>query len=146
MVDSDDFPDEQRPMAGRWALEAAIRQSRTRGERATAVVIDANEFWLLNRTVGAFELERLMRELGSAIRVRLNEALVLRWGDTEYACVLRSVGLGEAYRVLEAVRADYWKRTGRAISFGVAELSEGEGAPSLLARAERVMQVARRRG
>ena len=146
MVDSDDLRDERRPAAGRWALEAAIRQARARGERATAVVIDANEFWLVNRTVAAFEVERLMRELGSAIRVRLKEALVLRWDDTEYCCVLRGVGLGEAYRVIEAVRADYWKRTGRAISFGVAELGEGEGAPALLARAERVMQASRRRG
>jgi diguanylate cyclase (GGDEF)-like protein len=122
---------------GHRALQAEVQRS-TRGGRTVSVIFaDVNGLKEVNDTLGHAAGDSLLAAFGTALRGVLRPYDTgIRWGGDEFVVVLPEVDLDHARLIAERVSERFADLTGGSVTCGCAELQPGEGAASLIARAD----------
>jgi diguanylate cyclase (GGDEF)-like protein/PAS domain S-box-containing protein len=130
-------------------LELHLAHAARANERGAVLLLDLDGFKSVNDTQGHEAGDELLSAVAISLkrRLRVTDALG-RIGGDEFAVVLPHVDVDGAVTVanqlLEAVREV--APTGITASCGIALYAEAAGADEILARADRAMYTAKRRG
>ncbi|OON60740.1 hypothetical protein B0920_17425 [Massilia sp. KIM] len=95
---------------GQEELDAALAQASAGGERVGLVLIDLDNFKMINDSAGHAAGDRLLHEVGARLRaVARDSDLVGRFGGDEFLVIARPLASGEqlaelATRLMEALR------------------------------------------
>lgn len=140
------------PLTGllnRHALDHALPEL---AEGDALVMLDVDHFKDVNDRHGHAEGDRVLAELGAALRdgVRMEDSAV-RYGGEEFLVVLPHVSDATALETAERLRARVAERvkvagTPISLSAGVATRSPGERRDALLARVDRALYAAKNAG
>lgn len=152
LVDSstvDDLTGALRRQAGLEALERELsRARRLNDQRLVLAFVDLDSLKRVNDSEGHGAGDRLLTQVAQTLRARLRAYdLVARWGGDEFICVLPEAGLKGASRILREIAREFESERGHGFSVGfaeVSELSDGEGAAELVARADANLYEERR--
>ncbi len=138
-------------------LAEAASQSRRYGEPLSLVVLDVDQFKMLNATFGAAAGDRLLRDVATLVRQNVRDADgVYRCGADSLAVVLPNIEGDRARAVAERLcrivresrfRADDGSQLLATVSAGVAEFDEDmRGTEPLVERAEEALGKAKEGG
>jgi diguanylate cyclase (GGDEF)-like protein len=140
-------------LANRTGLDEAIAAAARRGEQATLLLIDLDDFKLINDAYGHPAGDAVLTEFGhhlrSAVRVRDTCA---RIGGDEFAVLLLGTDTPEmvAQRILTAAAANPVKLGDDTVvvhaSVGLADSRPGDVLKDLMRRADLAMYAAKRTG
>lgn len=133
--------------AGLAALEREVRRARRHGDRHLSVAfIDGDSLKAVNDTFGHAAGDELLRALAETLRRRLRAYdMVIRWGGDEFVCVVHA-RQQDAERVMAEASAQLLASSGLSFSAGFAEITPGDTAETLVARADADLYARRRRG
>jgi two-component system cell cycle response regulator len=152
------------PLTGlhnRWYMEmhlkALAEQADAGGRPLSIVLVDIDNFKLINDTLGHVAGDKVLRELGARFRGNTRGGdLLCRFGGEEFVIVLPDTGLEPAIqageRLRECIAREPFKADEDALlavtaSIGVATLENGQDSvEALLERADRALYVAKRGG
>jgi diguanylate cyclase (GGDEF)-like protein len=134
-------------LGNRRALDEAVRIEREVTKRArrplSALVLDLDDFKVINDTAGHYEGDRLLQEVASVMRAELRRPdRCFRWGGDEFVALLPDTGIADAeraaIRVVEALREHCRRPDGEpmSITVGCAQLAESESGEELISRAD----------
>lgn len=134
-------------LGNRRALDEAARTERevTRRTRRplSALVLDLDDFKLINDSAGHHEGDRLLQEVASVLRAQLRRPdRCFRWGGDEFVALLPDTSIvfaqRAAVRVVEALGEHCRRPDGEplAITVGCAQLRGDETGEELLSRAD----------
>ena len=134
------------------ALAVAIDRAQVSGEPLSMVVADLDGFKGVNDTHGHLAGDRVLREVGTALRhaIRRPDA-AFRWGGDEFAVLLPGTPLADAEHVAERIRAALAGHVRGpdgapiGVAFGAAALSDHAGATDLIASADEALLQAKGR-
>lgn len=132
--------------AGRDQLSQRIGEARRTDAPLLIAFLDVDQLKALNDEEGHPAGDRLLRELGAALRTGLRSYdLAMRYGGDEFVCALSSSGREDARRRFEQI-SDSLAATvpGAAFSVGFVELQAGEQVDDVIARADRAMYSEKR--
>lgn len=138
-------------------LERDIAEAKRWQHPLSVLVIDIDHFKKLNDREGHAAGDEALVAVARAIeRVLRAVDVVTRWGGEEFVVILGRTGLDDAQIVAEKVRVavseiEVSSAKGQpfghlSVSVGVAELTGGEAASSLVQRADRAVYVSKRAG
>ena len=127
--------------AGRELLGAAIDRAHRLGEPLVVAFVDVDNLKVTNDAHGHSYGDRVLQELGSALRRSLRSYDVLvRYGGDEFVCALVGSQLATAEtRFGDIARALSDAIKGSSVSVGFALLQEGETLDHTIDRADRDM-------
>ncbi len=131
--------------AGDEQLRQAVDRAQRLQEPLVLAILDVDNLKLVNDTQGHARGDRLLHEVGAALRQGLRSYdIVVRYGGDDFACALAGVGLSEAHARFTDVSALLTKAIdGASFSAGLAQLQAGETAEELIARADTQMYADR---
>jgi diguanylate cyclase (GGDEF)-like protein len=138
-------------------LAREMSQARRWGHPLAVLVVDIDHFKKLNDREGHAAGDRALIAVGARLRAALREVdVVARWGGEEFTVILERTKEPDALVVAEKLRKAVEELVvdGAAgqpdgkltVSIGVAELTEGEDAASLVQRADRAVYQAKKSG
>jgi diguanylate cyclase (GGDEF)-like protein len=132
-------------LPSRKAFDARLREEVARSQRSSAplsvLLIDIDQMDAINDEHGAEFGDRLLAELGQALRTTLRTSDALfRYGGDEFAAILPDSDVPTAYLAAERCRRGIEEvplegATVR-VSIGIAEFSAGRSSDELVAKAE----------
>lgn len=131
-------------------LEREVRRAQRTGHPMGLIFIDLDEFKQVNDTEGHQAGDAVLRKVAAALReqVRQGTDFPCRYGGDEFALIAAETGPAGleslASRVKAAADASLLGRI--RMSIGLAMLKQGEGAQSLLKRADNACYEAKRGG
>ncbi|MBL6852993.1 MAG: diguanylate cyclase [Alphaproteobacteria bacterium] len=139
-------------------LNAAINEARTNTQKLSLFMCDIDKFKLFNDTWGHQTGDQVLRLVANCLSENVKgRDTVARFGGEEFAVIVRHASVASAVVVAEQIRAHVQskklvkKSTGDVlgsvtISIGVAELTPGEVAASLIQRADACLYRAKHAG
>ena len=126
--------------------------ARRRKRELAALLLDVDNFKMINDRYGHAAGDEVLRRLGSLLRttVRLPD-LPARYGGEEFVILLPETGEeggeGLARRIMEKVAAEPWDFGVLTVSIGVAAMNESlENGLQLVALADEALYAAKRGG
>ncbi len=140
------------------ALDSLVLQAVAETQPLSLILIDIDEFKLVNDQHGHVLGDQVIRHVSESIRASVKgRDIAARYGGDEFAVLLPETGLQGAStvadylrRVIERQRVGepFQDRTALAItvSIGVATLKPGEAATGILGRADKALYQAKREG
>lgn len=147
------------PMTGlpnRGAFMSALAGTIASGEPFSLVLLDIDHFKAVNDRYGHPAGDHVIRSVGAMMREALpREGLVARFGGEEYAILLPRASCDEVRMTCERIRrqveghgiaVDRATRIQVTISVGIAHHMPGEGADSVIARADQALYRAKHGG
>ncbi len=141
-------------LPNRRALDAAMRRAGRGGEGA-ALILDLDNFKLVNDTLGHIAGDQLLAEVGTVLHENLRPGdFLARFGGDEFAVLLRDADHGQSLEIAErlrmAINAHRFRYDGVqfdvASSIGMAPIVEGADAATILVRADSALYAAKARG
>jgi diguanylate cyclase (GGDEF)-like protein len=127
------------------ALGRELAQADRSGARVCVALLDLDRFKEFNDRNGHPAGDGHLKEVASLWRGRLRSAdLIARYGGEEFALLLSATHLSQARHVVEELRASVPR--GETVSAGIAQWDPLESSHELVARADRAMYEAKRRG
>jgi diguanylate cyclase (GGDEF)-like protein len=132
--------------AGRDQLRQRIGQARRSGAPLLVAFLDVDQLKRLNDEQGHPAGDRLLHELGAALRTGLRTYdLAMRYGGDEFVCALSDSGRDDARRRFEQISRSLAAAVpGAAFSVGLVDLRAGEQVDDVIARADREMYTVKR--
>lgn len=126
----------------RWFVDRAHRVD----EPLIIAFIDVDHLKRVNDAQGHASGDRLLREVGSALRQGLRSYdMVVRYGGDEFVCALQDCVLAEAERRFSEIgEVLAGAVAGASLSMGLAELRGGESLGAVIDRADHEMYDRRR--
>ena len=132
-------------LPNRRAWDAHLKHSLSEDRQIAIAMLDFDHFKDFNDTYGHPAGDRLLKEAAAAWRDQLRSGdLLARVGGEEFALILVDCELDMATEVVERLRAGMPQ--GRTCSAGLAVRAAGEGAESIIARADRALYQAKADG
>jgi diguanylate cyclase (GGDEF)-like protein len=136
------------------ALGNELVRSRTFGSPLSLLLVDLDNFKVVNDDFGHQRGDEVLRRTADLIREHLRDAdSAARLGGDEFAIIAPDTGSAGAVALAERLRRSFGRLHQGAdplppvtASFGVAECSEDEPAEALLSRADHALYEAKRRG
>lgn len=137
------------------ALDAAVERAHASGQPLSLAFIDLDRFKQVNDTWGHNVGDGVLRETCRRVRALLRKGDLLgRHGGDELLVLLPATGLDAALRIAERMRAAIdghpmaidGHLVASSLSLGLAELRPGEGAESLLHRADAALYASKDAG
>jgi diguanylate cyclase (GGDEF)-like protein len=124
--------------AGREQLNQALGRATRTGESVVFAFLDVDDLKGVNEAHGQAEGDRLLRELGSALRHQLRSYdVVVRYGGDEFVCALPGSELPDARSRLAEIAARLRSSVvGAYFSRGLAQWEPGEALEHVIARAD----------
>jgi diguanylate cyclase (GGDEF)-like protein len=127
------------------ALADAVRDAGDRGLPLSVAVLDLDHFKKVNDVHGHQHGDRVLREATAAWGSQLRAGdLLARVGGEEFVILLRGCSLHAALAATERVRAA--TPGNQTCSAGIAQWDGSEAPGALLARADELLYLAKRRG
>ncbi len=144
------------PLTGlinRRSLENRARVLRASGTEFALVMADLDQFKSLNDRAGHETGDRALRVFAETLREFVRgEDVACRFGGEEFVVLLPGIGIHDAIEVIERVRAELARATGRGdvptftASYGIAQMSDAEDFDDLLSRADQALFAAKNAG
>ncbi len=134
------------------SLSVALRQWKYDKKPLSLLLFDVDHFKNINDTYGHGVGDKVLRELTALVSRNIRaEDRFARWGGEEFIIVCGSTGLHQAVELAEKLRnliaaarvADSLTVT---VSFGVAQIREGESLEVLFDRADKALYAAKAQG
>lgn len=135
------------------SLEQATGRRRSADEPVSVVLLDIDDFKLVNDRLSHAVGDDVLRRLGALIRETVRpEDVCARLGGEEFVVVLAGCDLAGAHRVADDLRgviaaSEQWTDLDPTlrvtVSVGVARLGDGQGASEMLAPADRALYAAK---
>lgn len=114
------------------------------GEDDTLIMLDLDHFKMVNDSFGHQEGDRVLRELGSALRATARAAdRVGRYGGEEFVIVLAGE---DADAFLERLRREWESRRPRAVTFSAGIAAAGVDVAHAVGAADRALYRAKAGG
>ena len=134
-----------------------VRRAARSGTTLSLVLLDIDDFTVVNDTYGHLQGDLVLRAVGRLLRERATSTdLPARYGGEEFAVLLPDTGLAGAIDLAETLRlaiaaceisADDNEAVRLTASIGVASLPDcGSGREQLLEAADRALYQAKRAG
>ena len=120
--------------------------------KLSLILLDIDHFKAINDTYGHQAGDIVLKEISELISNNVKTSdIFARWGGEEFAILLPNTNLEGAYIFSEKLRkliVDYNFSVVKklTISFGVAELNEGENKMTLFEKADKALYLAKRNG
>jgi diguanylate cyclase (GGDEF)-like protein len=140
-------------LLNRRSLENRVQALRRQRTSIAVAMADLDNFKQLNDVYGHETGDRALRLFARTLRTSLrSHDVVSRHGGEEFAVVLPSCTLADAYTALETVRKDLAEAIRGSglpeftVSFGIVEAAEIEEFVEILARADSALLQAKRAG
>jgi len=132
--------------AGRDQLSQRIGQASRTDAPLVIAFLDVNQLKELNDEHGHSAGDRLLHELGAALRTGLRSYdLAMRYGGDEFVCALSGSGREDARRRFEQISHSLTATVpGAAFSVGLVVLQAGEQVDDVIARADSEMYSVKR--
>jgi diguanylate cyclase (GGDEF)-like protein len=132
--------------AGRDQLSQRISQARRTDAPLVIAFLDVDQLKRLNDEQGHPAGDRLLHELGTALRTDLRSYdLAMRYGGDEFVCAFSGSGREGARKRFEQLSRSLAATVpGAAFSVGLVELQAGEQVDDVIARADREMYRVKR--
>lgn len=134
-------------------LRSEVSKANRYGSTFCLLMIDIDNFKLINDSYGHAEGDRVLSEMADLMRELLRETdTVARWGGEEFLILLPKSGTGNgskvARKIKDAVRNRFSKqfKEGVSVSIGVSSFKKGEDIDETIKRADFAMYTAKRRG
>lgn len=139
-------------------LQAEIRRARRYGQHLSVLLLDLDDFKLVNDTRGHLIGDAVLRETASLIHDRVRDVdIAARYGGEEFAVILPETRRKGAFVVAERIRGEvqrHFRRRGSfdravrmTVSGGLACYPEdAEDPSSLLSKADKALYRAKRNG
>lgn len=139
-------------------IEKQVTLARADGTPFSLLLADIDHFKSFNDTYGHQTGDQVLRLVGSIMKHNVKgKDLAARYGGEEFAILLPNTGLKNAREVAEQIRKAVAskelvkKSTGATLgrvtmSIGVAELTEGDTIPTMIARADKALYAAKAAG
>jgi diguanylate cyclase (GGDEF)-like protein len=132
-------------LPNRRAWDSHLKRSLAEERQIAIAMLDFDHFKAFNDTHGHPAGDRLLKEAAAAWRDQLRTGdLLARVGGEEFALMLVDCELHAATDVVERLRASMPQ--GRTCSVGLAVRVDGEGAESIITRADRALYQAKADG
>jgi diguanylate cyclase (GGDEF)-like protein len=136
-------------LPNRRAWDEALDHELARADRSEAPVcaalLDLDHFKEFNDLNGHPAGDTHLRDAATLWRSRLRSAdLIARYGGEEFAVLLTATDAHQAHEVIETLRACVPSK--ETVSAGIAEWDGVESGAELLARADRALYEAKRKG
>jgi diguanylate cyclase (GGDEF)-like protein len=136
------------------ALESEVRRAERFGGSLSLVLLDLDDFKLINDRYGHHTGDEVLREVGKALLHRVRDVdLPVRIGGEEFAVLLPETDLAGCGALAENLRAEIEMvrlkgapRVTITASFGAVARGDGEHAHELLQRADVALYRAKREG
>jgi diguanylate cyclase (GGDEF)-like protein/PAS domain S-box-containing protein len=134
------------------ALAVQITQTRSYGEPLCLLIIDIDNFKMINDRFGHQMGDLVIVELARLLQAGLRKPdLLARWGGDEFVVMLPHTPTQEAFEMAERLRLSMAVHVFPVVpqvtgSFGVAELQPEESAEDWFARVDRVLYAAKAAG
>lgn len=138
----------------RREIENRIEHAMDKAGKPSVIMIDIDDFKVVNDAYGHKAGDDVLRGLGSLLREVIDEpglGLSGRWGGEEFMVLLGDASLDEAAALAEKLRAGFaeidFPASGRHfLSLGVAQALEGETTDLLTQRADKALYAAKHAG
>lgn len=133
----------------------ALQEAQRDSSPLCAVLLDLDNFKLINDEHGHLAGDEVLRGFASQLRDRLRQADILcRWGGEEFALLLKNTDRHAAFELAEKLRqhcaqqryAVAGESLQISVSLGLSQWHPGETLHSLLARADRALYRAKQGG
>jgi diguanylate cyclase (GGDEF)-like protein len=143
---TDDLTGARRRGVGLEDLQNEIDRARRTGGNLVAAFVDVDGLKAVNDGLGHAAGDALLREVADGLRRHVRSYdLVVRLGGDEFLCALPGVNEAEARARLADLASELRVADPpRSISFGLAELRDGEKSDSLIDRADHALIATRR--
>jgi diguanylate cyclase (GGDEF)-like protein len=144
---TDDLTGARRRGVGLAELQNEIDRARRTGGNLVAAFVDVDGLKSVNDGLGHVAGDALLRNVADGLRRHVRSYdLVVRLGGDEFLCALPGVSETEARARLADLAAELRvAEPPRSVSFGLAELRDGESPDSLIDRADHALLTFRRR-
>ena len=142
---TDDLTGARRRGVGLEDLQNEIDRARRTGGNLVAAFVDVDGLKSVNDGLGHAAGDALLREVADGLRRHVRSYdLVVRLGGDEFFCALPGVNQAEARARLTDLAAELrLAEPPRSVSFGLAELRDGEKPDSLVDRADHALLATR---
>lgn len=142
----DDLTDTLLRDAGLDQLSQAVDRAHRVGEPLVIAYLDVDHLKEVNDEQGHASGDRLLHEVGSALRTGLRSYdVVVRYGGDEFVCALPGSQLTDAAQRFNDVATDLSAAIANAsVSIGLAELKSGESLEQVIGRADHEMYDGRK--
>ncbi|KPZ10148.1 Sensory box/GGDEF domain protein [Pseudomonas syringae pv. viburni] len=138
--------------AAEHTLERMINTARIAGKPFSFIICDIDHFKSVNDQYGHPAGDSVLKSVAAILKHRIRAFdVAARWGGEEFLILVPDSSLKQAAELAERVRKgveslEIPEAGPVTISLGVAELSPGETAASLIQRADKVLYQAKRLG
>lgn len=132
-----------------------IKRYKTSGRSLVLLIMDIDDFKMVNDTYGHLEGDRLIERLGNFIIDHFSgDCLSYRYGGEEFVVVLGDTSVDEAVEKAESFRQQFSQLAfdnegqtySKTISIGLSALEPGDDTKSLLQKADQAMYDAKSTG
>jgi diguanylate cyclase len=128
-------------------LENHLSMHRRYGVLFSLVVFDLDNFKRFNEEHGHLHGDRLLKQVAALLDQNARDTdVVTRYGGEEFIVVLPSVELSGASSYAERMRYTIDRLTALTVSGGVAAVTDGDDAKTLLTRADSALYAAKAAG
>jgi diguanylate cyclase (GGDEF)-like protein len=142
---TDELTGARRRGVGLEELQNEIDRARRTGGNLVAAFVDVDGLKSVNDGLGHAAGDALLRKVADGLRRHVRSYdLVVRLGGDEFLCALPGVNEAEARGRLADLAAELrMAEPPRSVSFGLAELRDGESPDSLIDRADHALLATR---
>jgi diguanylate cyclase (GGDEF)-like protein len=132
--------------SGYASAHTEITRARRSDGRLVLVIVDVDGLKAVNDNWGHLAGDKLLRSVSDCLRESLRPYdIIIRFGGDEFLCVLSGVSRAQVEPRLDVIQELIGARTrGQSVSFGLAELQEGDSIDDLIARADAELYARRR--
>ena len=131
----------------RTFVERLERLAADGSRRFAVIMLDLDDFKLLNDRLGHLAGDQVLRHVGQLLRRATRpEDLVARYGGEEFVIAIPDADEGAARAVADRLRTTILANTPTTASFGIAVRAPGEPPISVLRRADEMLLRAKRLG
>lgn len=140
------------------AVQLACNDASHHNHVLTLLMIDIDHFKQINDSYGHLTGDKVLRNVGTILSANIKgKDTVGRFGGEEFAVILTSTGLENAYQVAEILRLNIERSKLKpaasedsaiqvTVSIGVTEYIPGENTDELVKRADEAMYQSKRQG